>query len=120
MLVYKLRMSIPSQQDAKIIEPGHHTLQLDPIDEKDRQRRFVLADVIEKGVLQVLCAFGRHCPCSVMRPQACRPSDAAGHRIFVAGSLNPRELVAICIRWYAGPARKPHLTRTAPPSRLCS
>ena len=39
MLVDELRMSIPAQQDTKIVEPGHDPLQLDAIDEKDGQRR---------------------------------------------------------------------------------
>jgi hypothetical protein len=44
-------MSIATQQQAEIIEPGDDALQLDAIDKKDRQRRFGLTNVIEEGVL---------------------------------------------------------------------
>jgi hypothetical protein len=44
-------MPIPPQQDAKIIKPGHHALQFHSVHEKDRERRFVFANIIEEGVL---------------------------------------------------------------------
>jgi hypothetical protein len=51
MLVYKLRMTVAPQQQAEIVEPGDNALQLYPIDQKDRQWRFGLANVVEEGVL---------------------------------------------------------------------
>jgi hypothetical protein len=53
-------MSIAPKQDAKIIKPADDTLQLDAVDEKDRQGCFVLAHVVEKRVLQILSFFCRH------------------------------------------------------------
>jgi hypothetical protein len=60
VLVDQLRMTVTPQQDAEIVEPRDNPLQLDPIDEEDRQGRLVLADVIEKGVLEALCTFSSH------------------------------------------------------------
>src|SRR5262249_3244110 len=40
VLVDKLGMPIPSQQHAKIVEPGHHPLQLHAIDEKNSEGDF--------------------------------------------------------------------------------
>ena len=60
VLVDELRMPIPAQQHAEIIEPGHDALQLDPVDQKYGERDFAFSDVIEKGILQVLSAFGCH------------------------------------------------------------
>ena len=54
VLVDELRMTIATQQHAEIIEPGHHALQLDSVHQKNGERNFGLADVIEKSVLQVL------------------------------------------------------------------
>src|SRR5476649_2259834 len=60
VLVDQLRVPVPSQQHAEIIEPGHDALQLHPVDQKYGERDFCFADVIEEGVLQVLSAFGCH------------------------------------------------------------
>jgi hypothetical protein len=54
-------MPVPSQQHAKIIEPGHHALQLDAIHQKNGEWDFAFADVIEEGVLQILRTIGCHC-----------------------------------------------------------
>jgi hypothetical protein len=54
VLVNKLRMTVPPQQHAEIIEPRHHALQFDAVHQENRERRFVLADVVEEGVLQIL------------------------------------------------------------------
>src|SRR5262245_36680617 len=51
VLVDQLRMPVPSQQHAEVIEPRYYALQLHPIDQKDCERGFVFADVIEEGVL---------------------------------------------------------------------
>ena len=60
MLVDELRMAVPAQQDAEIVEPSHDALQLDAVDEKDREGNFVLPDVVEKRVLKILRAIARH------------------------------------------------------------
>src|SRR5262245_7275933 len=60
MLVYELGMSISSQQHAEVIEPGHDALQLDTVHQKNCERYFTFADVIEKCVLQVLRTIGGH------------------------------------------------------------
>ena len=51
MLVHELGVTVPPQQHAEIIEPGHDALKLHTVNEEDRERRLVLADVIEEGVL---------------------------------------------------------------------
>src|SRR5438552_951301 len=48
MLVYELGMTIPPQQHTEIIEPSNDPLQLNSIDEKDRQRDFGLSNMVEK------------------------------------------------------------------------
>jgi hypothetical protein len=58
VLVDKLGIPVAAQQDTEIIEPGDVTLQLDPVDQKNRHRRFAFADCVEKSVLQVLLFFG--------------------------------------------------------------
>ena len=58
MLVNQLRMTVPPEQDAEIIEPGDDALQLDAVHQKDGERGLVLANVIEKRVLKTLRAMG--------------------------------------------------------------
>jgi hypothetical protein len=53
-------MSVPPQQHAEIIEPGHHALQFDPVDQEYGERDFVFANMIEECVLQVLRTIGCH------------------------------------------------------------
>jgi hypothetical protein len=53
-------MPIAAQQDTEIVKPGNHALQLHPVHQKDRERDFCFADVIEEGVLQILTSFGCH------------------------------------------------------------
>src|SRR6476619_3579521 len=65
MLVDKLRVPVASQEHAEVIEPGHDALQLHSVHQEDRERCLVLANMVEEGVLEVLCAFGRHCRCSI-------------------------------------------------------
>ena len=54
VLVDELRMTVATQQHAKIVEPGDDALQLDAVDEEDGQGGLGLADAVEEGVLQVL------------------------------------------------------------------
>jgi hypothetical protein len=60
VLVNQLRMAIPAQKDAEIIEPGNDSLKFDAIDKEYRQRNFLLPDVVEKRVLKILRAIARH------------------------------------------------------------
>jgi hypothetical protein len=50
-------MPITTQQNAEVVEPCHDTLQFHTIDQKNRQRSFLLANVIKKSVLEILCAL---------------------------------------------------------------
>jgi hypothetical protein len=54
VLVDKLRMVVPAQQNAEIIEPGYDALEFHPIHQKNRYRQLVLSDVIEKYILKIL------------------------------------------------------------------
>jgi hypothetical protein len=56
-------VSVAAQEDTKIVEPRHDALQLDAVDEKDREGGLALADVIEKRVLKVLSAICGHRCC---------------------------------------------------------
>ena len=58
MLVDKLSMAVPAQQYAEIVERSDNTGQFYSVHEKYRQRYLLLADCIEKLVLQILGAFG--------------------------------------------------------------
>jgi hypothetical protein len=60
MLIDQLRVAIAAQQHAEIIKPSYNSLEFNAIDQKDRQRRFGLPDMIEKCVLQIGRVFFRH------------------------------------------------------------
>src|SRR6478609_3287917 len=60
MLVNELRMTVTPQKHAEIIEPGDDALQLHAVDEENRQRNLLLADVVEEGVLKVLSPLCGH------------------------------------------------------------
>lgn len=60
MLVNELGVTIPPEQHAEIVKPGDHALQFHTVDKEYRQRDFVLSDVVEKRILQILRAFARH------------------------------------------------------------
>jgi hypothetical protein len=51
MLVDQLRVTVAPKQQTKIVEPGHDTLELYSVDQKDRQWRLRFANVIKEGVL---------------------------------------------------------------------
>src|SRR5207247_1895357 len=74
VLVDELRMAVPPQQHAEIIEPGDHALQLHPVHQEDGEWGLVLSHVIEEGILQILRAIGRHYRCSVFRSRT-RPRE---------------------------------------------
>ena len=112
VLVDELRMSVAPQQHAEIIEPGHHALKFDPVDQKDRERDFAFADMIEEGVLEILCAFGCHCRCSVFCSRLrARPSLPSIRRTLAsARAASPHakavEAQGVAIRWQAARGRK--------------
>src|SRR5262249_31670451 len=54
VLVNQLRVPVATQKHAEIIEPGHDALQFNPVDQKDRERSFVLSDMVQEGVLEIL------------------------------------------------------------------
>jgi hypothetical protein len=54
VLVDELDLAFPAQQDAEIVKPCHNTLELYAIDQKDGQRNLLLADGVQKNVLEVL------------------------------------------------------------------
>jgi hypothetical protein len=58
MLVDKLALPVATQEHAEIVKPGDDALQLDPVDQKDRDRDLGLADVIEERILKVLFRIG--------------------------------------------------------------
>src|SRR5690606_25033240 len=60
VLIDQLRLSVTTQKQTEIVEPGDDTLKLDTVHEEDRDRDFLLANVVEKGVLQVLLLFTSH------------------------------------------------------------
>src|SRR5215471_16256293 len=60
VLVDQLRVAVASQQHAEVIEPRDDALQFHAVHEKDREGDFCFANVIEEGVLQVLCAVACH------------------------------------------------------------
>jgi hypothetical protein len=68
MFVDKLRVAIPAQQDTKIVEPGHDSLQFDPVNQEDGQRNLIFPDEIQESVLQVLCALSCHFSHSFVAP----------------------------------------------------
>jgi len=60
VFVDQLRMVIAAQQNAKIIEPNDNALQLHTVHQKDSDRHFDFAHVIEKHILKILGFVARH------------------------------------------------------------
>src|SRR5215468_625776 len=52
VLIDELDLTVPAQQHTEIVEPGDDALQLDAVDQEDRQGSFGLADRVEECVLQ--------------------------------------------------------------------
>jgi hypothetical protein len=59
-------MPVAPQEHAEIIEPRDDALEFHAIHQENSEWNFVFTDVIEKGVLKVLCAVGCHGRCSVL------------------------------------------------------
>jgi hypothetical protein len=53
-------VTVAAQENTKIVEPRHDALQLDAVDEENREGNFALTNVIEKSVLEVLSAICGH------------------------------------------------------------
>jgi hypothetical protein len=62
VLIYKLRMTIASQQDAEIVKRSHDASQLDAVDKENSEWVLALANRIQEHVLEVLRPF-RHFSC---------------------------------------------------------
>ncbi len=60
MLIDELGVAVTAKQHAEAVEPGDDALELDAVDEEDREGNFLLTDMIEEGVLQAGGAFGGH------------------------------------------------------------
>ena len=73
MLVDKLRMIVALEKDTEIIEPGDDSLKLDAVHEKDRDRHFSLAHMIEEDVLETVRSLASH---AFLYP--CLPPPARG------------------------------------------
>jgi hypothetical protein len=85
-------MSVAAQQHAKIIEPRDDALQFYAIHQENGEWNFVFADVIEKGVLKVLCAVGWHGLIPFFAPRAPAPRSFLGPftSVFVS-AFDPAE-----------------------------
>jgi hypothetical protein len=59
VLIDQLGMAVATQENTEIVEGCHNTGQLHAVDKEDRQRNLLLANGIEKKILQVLRTF-RH------------------------------------------------------------
>src|ERR1700750_2307634 len=57
MLVDELRMTVAAQQHREVVEPGDDPLQFDAVDQEDRDRRLVLAQMVQEDILNILCLF---------------------------------------------------------------
>jgi hypothetical protein len=55
-------MAVAPQEDAEIVERGHHAGELHAVDEEDREWVLALSNRIQEHVLQVLRTF-RHFSC---------------------------------------------------------
>jgi hypothetical protein len=51
---------VPSQENAEVVEPGDYALELDAVDEENRERRLVLPNVVQKRILEALHSFCGH------------------------------------------------------------
>src|SRR6188768_1498637 len=107
VLVDQLRVAIPTQQYAKIVKPGHDSLQFDPVHQENGERHFAFADVVEECVLEILCSVGCHCRCSVIyrsrTPAAMLVSQVPGQAVM------GHRTWGMDIRWQAPAGRKPKL-----------
>jgi hypothetical protein len=94
VLVDELDVPVPTQQQTKIVERADHSLQLHSIDQEDRHRHLVLADVIEEHVLEVLLFLGWHPPISFSaRLAACQGSrNAAPDRSRTRRTTDPTDV----------------------------
>jgi hypothetical protein len=54
VLIDQLSLRFTPQQHGKIIEPSDNALQLNAIDKEYRRRRLVLAQMVQKNILNVL------------------------------------------------------------------
>lgn len=60
MLIYELRVTVPTQQHTKVVEPAHDPLELHAVDQKDCEWGLVLSHVVQERVLKVLDSVCTH------------------------------------------------------------
>lgn len=60
MLIYELRVTVPTQQHTKVVEPAHDSLELHTVDQKDCEWGLVLSHVVQERVLKVLDSVCTH------------------------------------------------------------
>src|SRR5690348_17443090 len=61
VLVNQLRLTVPAQKNAEIVEPSDVSLKLDAIHQEDGHRRLALTHGIQKSVLKVLLFIAHLC-----------------------------------------------------------
>jgi hypothetical protein len=70
LFVFKLRLSIPGQQNAEAIEPGNMSLRLYPVPQNDTNRNAPIPDVLRKDIVK----SRRACRNQIERPPIIRES----------------------------------------------
>jgi hypothetical protein len=58
VFVNQLDLTVALEENAEIIKPGDHALKFHAVHEKDRDRNFIFANVIEESVLKILFFLG--------------------------------------------------------------
>ncbi|MDR6265370.1 hypothetical protein GGE09_002378 [Roseobacter sp. N2S] len=67
-------MAVTTQQNAEIIEPGDHALQLDPVDQKNCDGNFGFANIVKERILKVLF-IASHVSAFSFMPRIDKPRD---------------------------------------------
>src|SRR5262249_14227837 len=97
VFINKLRMPVATQQHAEIIEPGNDALEFHAIHQENGEWNFIFADVIEKGVLKILCAVGCHGRCPVLCAASPAPRYFLGLlKAFLSLCFRSRRTVPNC------------------------
>src|ERR1700733_5757138 len=66
VLVYQLRVYVPTQQDGKVVKPSDYALELNPVHQEHGHRRLVLPHMVQENILNILRLLIGHgdCPSS--------------------------------------------------------
>src|SRR6185436_3755668 len=103
-------MPVAAQENAEIVKPGDDALQLDTVDQKNRQRRFALAAGVQERVLQVLLTLAHglvpicvllesHCWPTYLERDSCPPGTSS------RGRLDDRRVCCKCENAHSGSRR---------------